>query len=40
MNDTQNGERYFVYFYFNRNEPEKIRQVVSAHVQYWNTANM
>ena len=40
MNDTQNGERYFVYFYFNRNEPEKIRQVVSAHVQYWNTANV
>jgi len=25
MNDTQNGEKRFVYFYFNGNEPEKIR---------------
>lgn len=33
------GKR-FVYFYINQNEPEKIRQVVPAHVQYWNTAGM
>jgi uncharacterized protein YciI len=40
MNDTQNNERRFVYFYFNRNEPKKVRQVVSAHIQYWNMANV
>jgi hypothetical protein len=34
-----NGKR-FVYFYFNRNEPEKIKQVVSAHDQYWKSANV
>jgi hypothetical protein len=34
MNNTQNKARRFVYFYFNRNEPEKIRQVAPAHVQY------
>jgi uncharacterized protein YciI len=34
-----NGKR-FVYFYFNRNEPEKIRQVVPAHVGYWKSANV
>ena len=39
MNNPQNSHLRFVYFYFNRNEPEKIRQVVSAHVQYWQTAN-
>lgn len=40
MNNSQNIERQFVYFYFNRNEPEKIGQVVPAHVQYWKTANL
>jgi uncharacterized protein YciI len=35
MNNPQNHDRRFVFFYFNRNEPEKIRQVVPAHVQYW-----
>ena len=40
MNSTQNSEKRFVYFYFNRNEPEKIRQVVPAHVGYWKTANV
>jgi uncharacterized protein YciI len=40
MNNTQNNEKRFVYFYFNRNEPEKIRQVVPAHVQYWKTADL
>lgn len=38
MNEAQNNKR-FIYFYFNRNEPEKIRQVVPAHVEYWHTAN-
>lgn len=40
MNDTQNNDKRFVYFYFNRNETEKIRQVVPAHVRYWKTANV
>jgi uncharacterized protein YciI len=39
MNNTQNNDTHFIYFYFNRNEPEKIRQVIPAHVQYWKTAN-
>jgi len=40
MDNTQNNDRRFVYFYFNRTEPEKIRQAVPAHVQYWETANL
>lgn len=40
MNLTQNNERRFVYFYFNRNEPEKIRRVVPVHVGYWKSANV
>ena len=40
MDNTQNNERCFLYFYFNRNEPEKIKQVVPAHVQYWKAANL
>jgi uncharacterized protein YciI len=40
MNEIQNNNRRFVYFYFNRNEPEKIRQVVAAHIAYWKTANI
>jgi uncharacterized protein YciI len=40
MNNNQHNEKRFVYFYFNRNEPEKIRQVVPAHVQYWKTTNL
>jgi uncharacterized protein YciI len=36
---NNNGKR-FVYFYFNRREPERIRQVVTAHVQYWKTADL
>jgi uncharacterized protein YciI len=39
MNNAQTNKR-FLYFYFNRNEPEKIRLVVPAHVQYWKTANL
>ena len=37
---SHNSESTFVYFYFNRNAPEKIRQVVNAHVDYWKTANL
>ena len=40
MNTPQNNHRRFVYFYFNRNQPEKIRQVVPAHVLYWQTAKL
>lgn len=40
MNLTQNNERRFVYIYFNRNEPEKIRRVVPVHVGYWKSANV
>jgi uncharacterized protein YciI len=40
MDNTQNIDRRFLYFYFNRTEPEKIRRVVPAHVQYWNAANL
>lgn len=40
MNTPQNNTHRFLYFYFNRNEPEKIRQVVPAHVQYWKSANL
>ena len=34
------NSRRFVYFYLNRNETEKIRQVVLAHIQYWKVANL
>ena len=40
MANHHNNRKRFVYLYFNRNEPEKIRQVVPAHVQYWKTANL
>jgi uncharacterized protein YciI len=30
----------FVYFYFNKQEPEKVRQVVTAHVEYWKSARL
>ena len=40
MNRIQDKFQRFVYFYFNRNEPEKIRQVVPAHIEYWKTANI
>ena len=38
--DVNINKRRFIYFYFNRNEPEKIREVVPAHVQYWKTADL
>jgi uncharacterized protein len=37
MDNAPNNNRRFIYFYLNRNEPEKIRQVVPIHVQYWKT---
>jgi uncharacterized protein len=40
MMDSQNNDRRFLYFYFNRYEPEKLRQVIPAHVQYWKDANL
>ena len=40
MDIQPNNNRRFIYFYFNRNEPEKIREVVPAHVQYWKTADL
>lgn len=40
MDNPQNKSKRFVYFYFNRDEPEKIGQIVPAHVQYWKTANL
>ncbi len=40
MDNFQNNDRRFIYFYFNRNEPEKIRQVVPIHVEYWKAANL
>jgi uncharacterized protein len=33
--NTQSFRKRFVYFYFNRNEPGKIKQVIPSHVQYW-----
>ena len=38
--DINTNHRRFIYFYFNRNQPEKIREVVPAHVQYWTTADL
>ena len=40
MDNSQSDDRHFLYFYFNRYEPEKLRQVVPAHVQYWRSANL
>ena len=40
MDNSQSTDKRFVYFYLNRNEPEKIRQVVPVHVQYWKAANL
>jgi uncharacterized protein YciI len=38
--DANSNYQRFIYFYFNRNEPEQIREVVPAHVHYWKTANL
>jgi uncharacterized protein YciI len=39
MQEPPKTEERFLYFYFNRNEPDKIRKVVPAHVRYWQTLN-
>ncbi len=38
--DVNTNNRRFIYFYLNRHEPEKIREVVRAHVQYWKSADV
>jgi len=40
MNDIPKSERRFVYFYLNRNDPERTKQVVPAHMRFWKTANL
>ncbi len=40
MDDTSNDSRRFLYFYFNRHDPDKVRQVIPAHVHYWHGANL
>jgi uncharacterized protein YciI len=40
MNDTQANDRRFLYFYFNRDDPEKIRHIVPAHVEYWQSTSI
>jgi uncharacterized protein YciI len=40
MDNLQKDEKRFLYFYFNRKQPEKIQKVVPAHVGYWKTANL
>lgn len=39
MDTPQNDNRRFLYFYFNRDQPEKIKQAVPAHIQYWRSVN-
>ena len=38
-NIRKHGSR-FIYLYFNRNEPDKIRELLPAHVEYWKTADL
>ena len=40
MDNIKNKDRRFLYFYFNRDEPERIGQIVPAHIQYWKAANL
>lgn len=40
MDDTQTNEKRFIYFYFNRFDPDKIKRVVPTHVEYWKTAGL
>ena len=37
MESRDLGEKRFAYFYFNRLEPERTREVAPAHVEYWHT---
>ena len=34
-----NGKR-FIFFYVNRNEPDKIKRVVPAHIDYWKNSGV
>jgi uncharacterized protein YciI len=40
MDNPRNHNQRFAYFYFNRSEPEQVRQTVQSHVQYWKGANL
>lgn len=40
MDNSQNKNQHFIFFYFNRKESENIRQVVPAHIGYWKAANL
>jgi len=33
-------EKQFAFFYFMKNEPDKIRSVVPSHVAYWKNSNL
>ncbi len=30
----------FAYFYFMKNEPDKIREIVPSHIDYWKNNNL
>ena len=32
-------EKRLVYFYFMKNDPERIQKVVSQHIEYWTKCN-
>ncbi len=33
-------KKHFVFFYFMKNSPDKIRETVPAHVEYWKNSNV
>ncbi len=33
-------EKQFVYFYFMKNEPDKIQQIAPSHVSYWKNSHV
>lgn len=30
----------FIHFYFNKQEPDKIRAIVPSHIEYWNNHDL
>lgn len=30
----------FIHFYFNKQEPDKIRVIVPSHIEYWNNHDL
>jgi uncharacterized protein YciI len=40
MDNPRKHNQRFVYFYFNRSEPEQVRHSVPSHVQYWKETNL